>query len=89
MSFRRYVGKYVQVTARGVDGSPVEYLAKLFEYEQAGIWLHHGRKVTLAAGKAQQFEGYLFIPYTHVVNVFSCDELDQTIEDAKAAGGDA
>ena len=87
MSFRRYVGKVVRATARGADGAPVIYLAKLFEYEESGIWLHHSDEVELPGGEAREFAGYLFIPHTHLVNVFGCDELDKAVDELAAAAG--
>lgn len=90
MSFRRYVGKVVQVTARGADGAPDVYLAKLFEYEAGGIWLHHDKSVSLPDGSNQPFSGYLFIPHEQILTVFGCDELDRAVEEQQAgAGGSA
>jgi len=80
VSFRRYVGKVVQVTAKDSAGQPVVYLAKLFEYEQSGIWLHHAAEVAIAQGRQSVFNGYLFIPHSHIINVFGCDELDHAVE---------
>ena len=79
MSFRRYVGKVVQVTAKDAADQPVVYLAKLFEYEQSGIWLHHTADVAVAKEDQRVFDGYLFIPHTHIISVFGCDELDQAV----------
>jgi hypothetical protein len=87
VSFRRYVGKVVRVTARGADGAPATYLAKLFEYEESGIWLHHTDEVKLPGGETRKFDGYLFIPHTHLVNVFGCDELDKAVDELLAPSG--
>lgn len=87
MSFRRYVGKFVQVLARGADGTPVTYLAKLYEYEAGGIWLHHDLKVSLPGGTSRQCCGYLFIPHEQIINVFGCDELDRAVEELQVTEG--
>lgn len=87
MSFRRYVGKFVQVQARGADGAPEITLAKLFEYEEGGIWLHQDSVVTLPDGSERSFSGYRFIPREQIISVFGCDELDQAVEEQLAAKG--
>ena len=87
MSFRRYVGKYVQVTARSADGVPETVLAKLFEYEEGGIWVHHSSPVSMPDGSARTFSGYRFIPREQIITVFGCDELDQAVEEQLAAEG--
>lgn len=89
MSFRRYVGKVVQVTARDASGQPSVYLAKLFEYEQSGIWLHHTTDVAVTPGDKRAFDGYLFIPHVHIISVFGCDELDQAVENNLEAEANA
>jgi hypothetical protein len=87
VSFRRYVGKVVEVTARDAQGEPAVYLAKLFEYEQSGIWLHYAKEVAIAPGQQRRFEGYLFIPHEHILSVFGCDELDAAVEELENGGG--
>jgi len=82
VSFRRYVGKYVEVNVKDGGGQPVVYLAKLFEYEQSGIWLHYEKDVVVAGGRARKFEGFLFIPHEQIISVFGCDDLDTAVEDA-------
>lgn len=89
MSFRRYVGKHVEVSAKDAAGQPVVFLAKLFEYEQSGIWLHYTKDVVIAGGRARPFEGFLFIPHEQIISVFGCDELDSAVEEAGAAGAGA
>lgn len=86
MSFRRYVGKFVEVTARDAAGEPVVLVAKLFEYEQSGIWLHYSKDVVFADGRELPFEGFLFIPHQQIVHVFGCDELDRAVEEAAEKG---
>jgi hypothetical protein len=82
VSFRRYVGKYVEVSVKDAGGQPLVYVAKLFEYEQSGIWLHYSKDVVVVGGQARNFEGYLFIPHEQIISVFGCDDLDTAVEDA-------
>jgi hypothetical protein len=80
MSFRRYVGKTVRITAQGRDGELV-YNARLFDYDDAGIWLHHQDGVALPGGRTEQVEGLLFLPHSRIVNVFAFDGLDELMAD--------
>jgi hypothetical protein len=80
------VGKFVEVTAKDAFGQPVVHLAKLFEYEQGGIWLHFSKDVVIAGGRARPFEGYLFIPHEQLVHVFGSDGLDSAVEEAAEKG---
>ena len=77
MSFRRYVGKIVRVTIRGASGTPVEYIGKLFEYEESGIWVHHRNTVQLPDGSQTELDGLLFLPHTQILHVFASEELDK------------
>lgn len=80
MSFRRYVGKTVRITAQGSDGEVV-YNARLFDYDDAGIWLHHQDGVDLPGGRNEKVEGLLFLPHVRIVNVFAFDGLDELMAD--------
>ena len=81
MSFRRYVGKTVRITAQG-SGSlgEVVYNARLFDYDDAGIWLHHNGSIDLP-GRKENVEGLLFLPHSRIVNVFAFDGLDELMAD--------
>jgi hypothetical protein len=80
MSFRRYVGKTVRITAQGSNGEVV-YNARLFDYDDAGIWLHHHDGVDLPGGRNEHVEGLLFLPHARIVNVFAFDGLDELMAD--------
>ena len=77
MSFRRYVGKVVRVTARGANGAPVEYVCRLFEYEESGIWVRHRTALKLPDGQEVELDGLLFLPHAQIVSVFASEELDK------------
>jgi hypothetical protein len=79
VSFRRYVGKTVRITAHGSNGEVV-YNARLFDYDDAGVWLHHNSNVDLP-GRSQEVEGLLFLPHSRIVNVFAFDGLDELMAD--------
>jgi hypothetical protein len=81
MSFRRYVGKTVHITAQAADGGEVEYTARLFDYDDAGIWLHHSGQVHLPGNRQQAVDGLLFLPHSRIVNVFAYDGLDELLAD--------
>ncbi|MDQ3023423.1 MAG: hypothetical protein M3R04_03400 [bacterium] len=80
MSFRRYVGKTVRVTAQGSSGEVV-YSARLFDYDDAGVWLHHSDHVALPGGRTESVDGLLFLPHNRIVNVFAFDGLDELMSD--------
>ena len=77
MSFRRYVGKIVRVTTRGVQDMPAEYIGKLFEYEESGIWVHQRSTVQLPDGSQVELDGLMFLPHTQILHVFASEELDK------------
>jgi hypothetical protein len=80
MSFRRYVGKTVRITALGSNGEVI-YNARLFDYDDAGVWLHHEDSVELSGQRRQQVDGLLFLPHNRIVNVFAFDGLDELLAD--------
>ena len=80
MSFRRYVGKTVRVTAQGSTGEVV-YNARLFDYDDAGVWLHHSDSVGLPGGRSEAVDGLLFLPHARIVNVFAFDGTDELMSD--------
>ena len=81
MSFRRYVGKTVHVTAEGIAAEKVTYIARLFDYDDGGIWLHHNGKVDVSSSRSEDVEGLLFLPHARIVNVFAFDGLDELLSD--------
>lgn len=81
MSFRRYVGKTVHVRAQDVGDGQVEYISRLFDYDDAGIWLHHSGAVTMPSGRQQNVDGLMFIPHDRIYNVFAFDGLDEMMAD--------
>lgn len=80
MSFRRYVGKTVRVTAQGSDGEVV-YNARLFDYDDAGVWLHHSDSVGLPGGRNENVDGLMFLPHSRIINVFAFDGTDELMSD--------
>lgn len=85
MSFRRFVGKTVQITSRNNDGGLTRFLAKLFTYDDTGIWFHREKEVELPDGGTDKFEGLMFMPHVHVDSVFASDELNTRIQAIEAA----
>lgn len=81
MSFRRYVGKTVHITAQGAAGDEIEYISRLFDYDDSGVWLHHVGYIGLTDGRKQEVEGLLFLPHSRIVNVFAFDGLDELLAD--------
>lgn len=79
MSFRRYVGKTVRITAQGSTGE-VTYNSRLFDYDDAGIWLHHEGSVDVG-DRSESVDGLLFLPHARIVNVFAFDGLDELLAD--------
>jgi hypothetical protein len=80
VSFRRYVGKTVRVTAQGSNGEVV-YNARLFDYDDAGVWLHHSDSVGLPGGRNEKVDGLMFLPHARIVNVFAFDGTDELMSD--------
>jgi len=81
VSFRRYVGKTVHVTAEGIGHEQVTYIARLFDYDDGGIWLHHSGTVDVSDKRTEDVEGLLFLPHGRIVNVFAFDGLDELLAD--------